>query len=62
MLLALLLACGGDIGIRTVEKIQTTETAEQIIDTAISEPAYEPSEPASEPAGEPAAEQKKDKQ
>ena len=56
MLLALLLACGGDIGIRTVEKIQTTETAEQIIDTAISEPAYEPSEPATEPAEEPATE------
>ena len=56
MLLALLLACGGDIGIRTVEKIQTTETAEQIIDTALSEPAVEPSEPATEPAVEPATE------
>ena len=42
MLLALLLACGGDIGIRTVDKIQTTETAEEIIDTAILEPSYEP--------------------
>ena len=57
MLLALLLACGGDIGIRTVDKIQTTETAEQIIDTASPEPSFEPSsEPAVEPATEPSTE------
>lgn len=56
MLLGLLLACGGDIGIRTVDKIQTMETAEEIIDTAILETAHEPSEPSSEPAGEPATE------
>ena len=53
MFLGLLLACGGDIGIRTVDKIQTTETAEQIIDTATAEPAYEPSEPSSEQTEEP---------
>jgi len=57
MLLALLLACGGDIGIRTVDKIQTTETAVQTIDTASPEPSYEPStEPAVEPATEPSTE------
>ena len=56
MFFALLLACGGDIGIRTVDKIQTTETAEEIIDTATVEPATELPEPANEPAEEPATE------
>ena len=37
MLLALFLACGGDIGIRTTDKIQ-------VLDTAVDEPSTEPSD------------------
>jgi len=55
MLLALFLACSGDIGIRTVEqKPQDTAT---VVDTYISEPSGEPaSEPTSEPTSEPSNE------
>lgn len=62
MLLSLLLfACGGDIGIRTVDKIQTNDTGIEVVDTAVSQPSSEPSgepssEPASEPSGEPSSE------
>ena len=55
MLLSLLLwACSGDIGIRTVDKIQTDpDSGITVVDTAVSQPS---SEPSGEPAGEPAAE------
>ncbi len=58
MLLSLLLfACGGDIGIRTVDKIQNNDTGIEVVDTAVSQPSSEPSwEPASEPSGEPSDE------
>lgn len=58
MLLAILLfACGGDIGIRTTDKIQTTETATQTVDTASTEPSSEPAnEPTVEPSTEPSSE------
>ena len=59
MLLSLLLwACSGDIGIRTVEKIQTEpDSGITVVDTATSQPSSEPSgEPAVEPATEPSTE------
>ncbi len=57
MLLALFLACGGDIGIRTTEKVQSTETATQTVDTASIEPSSEPAnEPTVEPSTEPSSE------
>ena len=56
MLLALFLACGGDIGIRTTEKVQVLDTS--IDDTDITtEASIEPSlEPSSEPTTEPSTE------
>jgi len=58
MLLSLLLwACSGDIGIRTVDKIQINDTATEVVDTATSQPSSEPSlEPAVEPSTEPSTE------
>ena len=59
MLLSLLLwACSGDIGIRTVDKIQTEpDSGITVVDTAVSQPSSEPSgEPAGEPASEPSEE------
>ena len=58
MLLSLfLLACGGDIGIRTVDKVQANDTAIEVVDTTSPQPSSEPSfEPASEPSGEPSNE------
>jgi len=56
MLLTLLLfACGGDIGIRQVDKIPSdTDTAITIVDTSPSDPSNEPTiEPAGEPSAEP---------
>ena len=54
MILAFLLACGGDIGIRQVDKIPSNpDTATTIVDTSPSDPS---SEPAIEPAGEPSTE------
>ena len=54
MILAFLLACGGDIGIRQVDKIPSDpDTAIAIVDTSPSDPH---SEPAIEPAGEPSSE------
>ena len=51
MLLGLLLwACGGDIAVRNIEKVQSTDTGTEIVDSA------NPSEPAIEPAGEPSIE------
>ena len=55
MLLALFLACGGDIGIRTTDKIQVLDTA--VDDTSTPQPSTEPSlEPSSEPSIEPSTE------
>jgi hypothetical protein len=58
MLFALfLLSCGGDIGIRTVDKTQPDDTSISIVDTAVSQPSSEPSSsPTSEPSGEPSSE------
>ena len=59
MLLSLLLwACSGDIGIRTVDKIQTEpDSGITVVDTSVSQPSSEPSgEPAVEPAAEPSEE------
>ena len=60
MLLALFLACGGDIGIRTVDKVQVTDTATDdtnITTEAATEPSLEPSsEPSIEPSTEPSNE------
>lgn len=57
LLLSLLLACGGDIGIRTIDKVQTNDTSIEVVDTAVPQPSTEPSyEPASEPSGEPSSE------
>ena len=60
MLLALLSACGGDIGIRTTDKIQVLDTAFDDTDVtteASTEPSLEPSsEPAIEPSTEPSNE------
>lgn len=61
LLSLLLLACGGDIGIRTVDKVQAEDTAYEIVDTAtpepVAEPATEPStEPVSDPSSEPSSE------
>ena len=60
LLSLLLLACGGDIGIRTVDKVQVDDTAIEVVDTAVSQPSSEPAgepsgEPASEPSGEPSS-------
>ena len=53
MLLAFLLACGGDIGIRAVDKVQ--EDTSEIID--VPQPSTEPSdEPSTEPSSEPSTE------
>jgi hypothetical protein len=53
MLLAFLLACGGDIGIRAVDKAQ--EDTSEIID--VPQPSTEPSdEPSTEPSSEPSTE------
>ena len=57
LLSLLLLACGGDIGIRTVDKVQVEDTGYEIVDTASPEPSTEPSaEPAVEPSTEPSSE------
>ena len=60
MLLALFLACGGDIGIRTTDKVQVLDTAvddTDIITEASTEPSLEPSsEPSIEPSTEPSDE------
>ena len=58
MILALFLACGGDIGIRTVDKIPTDpDSGITVVDTATEEPSSEPSgEPAGEPSAEPSTE------
>ena len=57
LLSLLLLACGGDIGIRTVDKVQVGDTGYEIVDTASPEPSTEPSaEPAVEPSTEPSSE------
>lgn len=60
MLLALFLACGGDIGIRTTDKIQVLDTAvddTDITTEASTEPSLEPSsEPSIEPSTEPSNE------
>ena len=60
MLLALFLACGGDIGIRTTDKVQVLDTAvddTDITTEASTEPSLEPSsEPSIEPSMEPSDE------
>ena len=58
MVLALLLlfACGGDIGIRTVEKIQTIDTSIDNTDTTIEQTTQPTTEPAMEPSSEPSTE------
>ena len=57
MSLALLLfACGGDIGIRTVEKIQTIDTSIDNTDTTIEQTTQPTTEPAMEPSSEPSTE------
>ena len=58
MLLALMLACGGDIGIRTTDKVQEDTSVAADSSQPSSEPSTEPSsetsvEPSSEPSGEP---------
>ena len=58
MLLALMLACGGDIGIRTTDKVQEDTSVAADSSQPSSEPSTEPSsetsvEPSSEPSAEP---------
>lgn len=58
MLLALMLACGGDIGIRTTDKVQEDTSVAADSSQPSSEPSTEPSsetsvEPSSEPSDEP---------
>lgn len=58
MLLALMLACGGDIGIRTTDKVQEDTSVASDSSQPSSEPSTEPSsetsvEPSSEPSDEP---------
>jgi len=55
MLLSILLwSCGGDIGIRTVDKVQNSDSGSTVVDTAPTDPSPEPSiEPSTEPSSEP---------
>ena len=55
MLLALLLACGMDVGIYGYNEVKTQDTSE-VVTTEETGDVTEPSEPAGEPAGEPATE------
>ena len=52
-LLALLFACGGDIGIRTTDKIQPVDTSIDGTDTAQEPSSQSSSEPSTEPSSEP---------
>ena len=57
MLLALMLACGGDIGIRTTDKVQEDTSVAADSSQPSSEPSSETSvEPSSEPSSEPSDE------